>query len=351
MRILFAASPAIAVPCLELLLCADPDWELVGLLTNPPASRGRHGTPLPSDVAAALLAHTGGPGDRAASVRPGHDDGVSPAVLPPVLSPEKLDAAAREAVAALKPDLLVSFAFGKIFGPRFMALFPLGGINVHPSLLPRWRGATPIPAAILAGDRETGITLQTIAPKMDAGDILEQSRFPLEGTETTAGLSARVAAEAPALLETVLRRYARGEGSGRPQDEAAVTVCPLLSKEDGLIDWSRPAREIGALVRACDPWPLAHTHWEGQGLSILAVEPAPPATQVAAAPPAGSPAPADSAPAAPGTVLGVDKRRGILVQTGDGVLYVRRLQLAARKALDWQSFINGTRGFVGSQLG
>lgn len=345
MRILFAASPAIAIPCLELLLCADPDWELVGLLTNPPASRGRHGTPLPSDVAAALLAHLGGLGDRAASVRPGHDDGVSPAVLPPVLSPEKLDAAAREAVAALKPDLLVSFAFGKIFGPRFMALFPLGGINVHPSLLPRWRGATPIPAAILAGDRETGITLQTIAPKMDAGDILEQSRFPLEGTETTASLSARVAAEAPALLETVLRRYARGEGSGRPQDEAAVTVCPLLSKEDGLIDWSRPAHELGALVRACDPWPLAHTHWEGQGLSILAVDLA------RADAPDLLAVPSDGAPAAPGTVLGVDKRRGILVQTGEGVLFIRRLQLAARKALDWQSFINGTRGFVGSQLG
>ncbi len=345
MRILFAASPAIAIPCLELLLCADPDWELVGLLTNPPASRGRHGTPLPSDVAAALLAHLGGPGDRAAPVRPGHDDGVSPAVLPPVLSPEKLDAAAREAVAALKPDLLVSFAFGKIFGPRFMALFPLGGINIHPSLLPRWRGATPIPAAILAGDRETGITLQTIAPKMDAGDILEQSRFPLEGTETTAGLSARVAAEAPALLETVLRRYARGEGSGRPQDEAAVTVCPLLSKEDGLIDWSRPAHELGALVRACDPWPLAHTHWEGQGLSILAVDLA------RADAPDLLAVPSDGAPAAPGTVLGVDKRRGILVQTGEGVLFIRRLQLAARKALDWQSFINGTRGFVGSQLG
>lgn len=320
MRILFAASPAIAVPCLELLLRDDPDWELVGLLTNPPASRGRHGKLVPSDTAAALLSRSD----------------LSPVRSVPILSPDTLDAAAREAVAALKPDLLLSFAFGKIFGPRFMALFPLGGINVHPSLLPRWRGATPIPAAILAGDRETGISIQTIAPQMDSGDILAQSRFPLDGTETTASLSTRVATEAPALLETVLHRYARGERNGSPQEESSVTLCPLVSKDDGLIDWHRPACQIGAMVRAYDPWPVAHTFWDGQGLSILAADPA---------------TATGEAPAPAGTVVGIDKRRGILVQTGDGVLCVRRLQLAARKALDWQSFINGTRGFVGSRLG
>lgn len=353
MRVLFAASPAIAVPCLRLLMRADPDWTLVALLTNPPAPRGRHGEALPSDVAQALLAATAARGPDQAAVAAAQavvapdQAAAQVAGLPAILWPEKLDAAAREAVARLKPELLVSFAYGKIFGPRFLSLFPMGGINIHPSLLPRWRGATPIPAAILNRDAETGISIQTLAPEMDSGDILARSHFGLDGRETTSSLSARVAEEAPALLEGVLRRIAQGGVAGEKQDPAAVTFCPLIAKEDGLVDWSRSALCIDAMVRAYDPWPIAHTTWESQGLAILES-----AVFEGDIPPCPVPAGAAMDTTRPaGTVLGVDKRRGILVQTGDGVLCVRRLQLQARKALDWQAFANGTRNFIGSTLG
>jgi len=280
------------------------------------------------------------------------EDGIEGAEgFPVLLSPEKLDAAAREAVAALKPDLLVSFAYGRIFGPKFLSLCPLGGINIHPSLLPRWRGATPIPAAILNRDEESGISIQTLSLKMDQGDILLQTRFPLVGNETTASLSERVAGEAPALLESVLERLAAGDRSARAQDDSAATLCPLITKEDGHIDWSQSARTIEAMVRAYTPWPLAHTSWEGQGLSILEAALYDEEPPMAASAAAGQPAAGEISAGQPGLVMGIDKKRGILIQTGDGVLYARRLHLAARKALDWQAFANGTRGFIGSTLG
>ncbi|MDR2185969.1 MAG: methionyl-tRNA formyltransferase [Treponema sp.] len=323
MRILYAASPAIAVPVLESLV-REPEgfWELAGLLTNPDASRGRRGGPVPSEAAAAAA-------------------GFLTQDL--ILKPEKLDAAAREAVMSLRPDLLVSFAYGRIFGPKFLALFPLGGINIHPSLLPKYRGPTPIPAAILGRDRETGITIQRLAAAMDAGDILLQERFPLSGRETTEDLSETAARRAPVLLRQVLAGLVRGDIQGRPQDNQEASYCSLISKEDGRIDWNRSAADIDAQIRAYTPWPLS---WTTQGDRLLTILEAQPCEKT------GLPAPVPpvSIPVLPGSVLGVDKNRGILVQTGEGVLGITRLQYRTKKALQWQVFLNGAKDFTGSRL-
>jgi methionyl-tRNA formyltransferase len=326
MRILFAGSPAIAVPALESVV--REGFDMAGLLTNPDSPRGRSGKPEPTDCAAAALRFSGNSF--------------------PLLKPEKLDGAAREQTAALKPDILVSFAYGTIFGPKYLALFPLGGINIHPSLLPRYRGPTPIPAAILNRETVTGITIQRLAAEMDSGDILAQEEVPLTGRETTASLSAIMAQKAAGLLPNTLRGIAGGTLQGRPQDHGAATYCSLIEKKDGKIDWSRSAVEIDAQIRAFDPWPLSWTNHppfnEGKPatggeelqLFILKAE----ALEKEAA-----------LSALPGQVLGKDKDKGILIQTGKGILAVSELQYRTKKALDWKAFLNGTRNFIDVRLG
>jgi methionyl-tRNA formyltransferase len=296
---------------------------LAGVLTNPDSPRGRGGRPEPTDVSvvASLFGARG-----AQALRP-----------VPQLKPEKLDALARKAVAALKPDLLVSFAYGRIFGPRFLSLFPFGGINIHPSLLPKFRGATPIPAVILACEQETGVTIQKLAPEMDAGDILAQEIIPLTGRETTASLSGTGAQKGAILLKEVMRSFIAGTLRAVPQ-EGAPSFCSRIAKEDGLIDWTLSAVEIDAHIRAYTPWPLSWTSCHGVNLFILEAAP-----YTGAFPAAGS--------SVPGAVLGAVKAAGILVQTGSGILAVTRLQHQAKKPLDWKSFLNGAKGFPGSVLG
>ena len=319
MRLLFAASPGIAVPALRSAAKAPAgvEFELVGLLTNPDTPRGRHGRPEPTEAAAAVQI-------------------IDPAI--PVLKPEKLDAAAREQAAALKADILISFAYGRIFGPKFLALFPLGGINIHPSLLPKYRGPAPIPAAILNRDRETGISIQRLAMEMDSGGILAQERFSLTGRETTAGLSILAAEKAAEMLPPLLAVIARGTAQELPQNHREASYCSLIAKEAGLIGWNKSALEIDAQIRAYTPWPLCWTMYESQQLFMLKAEPA------------SLPVEARTG-AVPGTVLGIDKRQGILVQTGEGVLAITELQFAAKKVLDWRSFMNGARNFLGVRLG
>jgi methionyl-tRNA formyltransferase len=340
-RILYAGSPAIAVPALEALgdmtLEAEGrrDIGLAGVLTNPDRPRGRRGSPQPTDVGAAAEALS-----RRFAARG----------LPlPVIKPESLKSEARELAAALKPDLLVSFAYGRIFGPRFLALFPLGGINIHPSLLPKYRGPTPIPQAILAGDRETGITIQRLALEMDSGDILVQERMPLNGRETTGALGVLMARKAAELLPPLLRALEAGNPEARPQDHREASYCSLIAKEDGLIDWGGAAPGIDAKIRAYNPWPLSWTCHGKERLYILEAEPygeegcpPVPGKDGTGQNPSGSPA---------GLVLGVDKRRGILVQTGNGVLALKVLQYQAKKALEWRAFLNGARNFIGACLG
>ncbi|MFP3089918.1 methionyl-tRNA formyltransferase [Treponema sp. TIM-1] len=330
MRILYAGSPAIAVPALEVL--ADPALaregvELVGILTNPDKPRGRRGEPEPTEVGKAALALF------PALARRGDGE---PGRLPMLLKPEKLNAPLREQIARLQPDLLISFAYGRIFGPQFLALFPWGGINIHPSLLPKYRGAAPIPQVILNRERETGITIQKLAAEMDAGDILVQEAFPLTGRETTGELSEAAGVRGAALVRSLLSGLSQGLPPGKSQNHGEATYCGLIKKEDGRIDWTLNALLIDARIRAYTPWPLSFTIHEGRELYILRGRPY--------EGPCREPAPP------PGTVLGIDKQAGILIQTGDGIFVAEALQYAAKKALDWRTFINGARDFIGSQL-
>jgi methionyl-tRNA formyltransferase len=263
----------------------------------------------------------------------------------PVLQPERLDADARRRVKELAPEALVVVAYGRLFGPRFLALFPRGGINLHPSLLPRYRGPSPVQAAIAAGDAETGVSIQQIAAEMDAGDLLAQERVAVGEDETAPQLAARLADVGARMLVAVLDRMAGGPVRGEPQDPALATLCRLITKSDGLVAWSETARVIYNRFRAYQPWPGLFTVFRGEHLAIRDCRPA---GDAAGAPPSAAPA---AAPAAPGTVVSMDRAGGLLVQTGAGLLRVTELQLQQKKATDARSFVNGHRDILGAVLG
>lgn len=327
MRVLFAGSPAIAAPALLEIAARH---EIVGVLTNPESAQGRGKEILPTAVEAAAREKLGA--------------GL------PILKPERLDAAARAAIAALAPDILVAFAYGKIFGPKFLALFPRGGINVHPSLLPRHRGSSPIQQAILDRDAETGVSVQALALEMDSGGLYAVERFPLSGGETAATLSERCALIGARLAASVLDDIQDGRAEPRPQ-EGTPTYCRKIAKEDGLIDWTEPAAAIGAKIRAFNPWPQAYSFLDGRRLNLLEAAPA----GAAAAPGAASAASGEASGQAlpnppPGTIIGMDKALGIVVATGEGCLALRKLQFAAKKALAYKEFANGLRGLAGMRF-
>jgi methionyl-tRNA formyltransferase len=317
MKILFAGTPYIAVPALEAIA---ETHTIAGVLTNPDRPKGRGKKPVPSPV-------------KEKAVELGLE----------TIECTKIDASVRKAVKEKGADLLVVAAFGKIFDTGFLDLFPNGGINLHPSILPKYRGPSPIPAAIVSREEQTGVTVQQLALEMDSGDILAQEIIPLNGTETADAITEQAAQIGARLLVTVIADIENGTVKPVPQDDSEATYCRLLKKEDGLIDWNTGAREISAMVRAFFPWPKAYTYFDGRKLDIL--------YGLAS----GQPGPEASGPnansAVAGEVLGIDKRAGILIQTGYGILAVTHLQLEAKKALDWRSFLNGTHGFIGSKLG
>jgi len=316
MRVLFAGSPDIAVPTLRALA---REHQVVGVLTNPESAkgRGRTLTSTPVGVAARELL--------------GSDC--------PVLAPTTLGAAARAEVAALKPEILVAFAYGRIFGPKFLALFPRGGINVHPSLLPHYRGSSPIQQAILDMVPETGVSVQRIALEMDTGDLLCAEKIPLTGRETTGSLSAVAAAKGAELTLAALSAMEEGRDEATPQ-RGQPSWCQKIGKEDGLVDWHLPCAQIDARIRAFNPWPMAYTFLRGQRLNLLESFPYPDGAGLSALP-----------KVPPGTIIRIDKASGgILVQTGSGVLGLRVVQLSARKALPFVQFANGVRDLPGTLL-
>jgi methionyl-tRNA formyltransferase len=310
-RVLFAGSPEFAVPSLTALHRLLP---VVAVLTNPDKPAGRSAQPEPTPVKQKALA-----------------------LNLPVLQPPALDEIFFEQVRALRAELLVVVAFGRIFRREFLELFPQGGINVHASLLPRHRGPSPIAAAILGGDVRTGVTVQRLAPQMDAGDVLGCRALPLDGRETTGSLSRVLAGMGAELLVSTMNDLEHGSGRPVRQNEAEATYCRLVKKEDGRIDWSAGARHIERMVRAYDPWPRAFTSFGARRLNLLA----------------GGVYPERAGPGRgkQGLVLATDNRYGILVSTGGGILYVSSLQLQARKPLDWRSFLNGQKNFIGAHLG
>ncbi len=313
MRVLFAGTPQLAVA--SLLALANSSHTVAAVLTAPdrPRGRGRSLESSPVKAAAQTL-------------------GL------PVLQPESLRSQARETVAAYRPDLLACFAYGRIFGPRFLALFARGALNVHPSLLPRYRGPAPIPAAIRNRDLETGISIQTLALEMDAGDLVLQERIPLTGTETTGSLSELVALRAADLLVQAVDTIADGSAVYTPQDHGTATYTSLLTKEDGRIDWSESAAAIDAQVRALQPWPRARTTFRGQPLTIHRTR----VVDQEAGTAGGN---------RPGRVVRVDRSRGILVETGNGLVALQELQLPSKKPVDWNSFTNGAGPLEDELLG
>lgn len=313
-KIVFAGSPDAARITLEGLFEAQSacGFEIAGVLSNPPSAKGRHKDLIPTPVAAFAA-----------------EKGI------PVFTPEHLDGAAREAISPLGADLLVSFAYGHIFGPKFLALFPMGGINLHPSLLPKYRGCTPVPAAILNRDTETAVTVQSLSLKMDEGDILAQTHVDLKGTETTESLLNYSAEEGARLICDLIKETAAGGKlpAGTPQSgEASYTG--IITKDDAKIDWSEPASVIEAKIRAYYPEPGCWCMENGAPLRILEAKIL-----------EGQSGNEDA-----GKVLDFSKADGILVQTGNGLLAIRKLQRQGKNIMDYKSFMNGARNFLGTVL-
>ena len=335
MKILFAGSPDIAVPSLMAISemeCAESPGQskiqLAGVLTNMDSAQGRKSALMPTEVSVAATALS----------KERVDKGFPPITQ---LKFNSLGSEAREQAALLKCDLLVCFAYGRIFGPKFLSLFPMGGINIHPSLLPRFRGPSPIAAAILAGDLETGISIQTIAAEMDSGLILSQEKIPLSGRETSVSLNDTVALKAAQMLKSLLPGLAGGLIVPQPQIGEPL-YCKMIVKEDGHLDWSQSAAKIDAMVRAYNPWPLCYTGWKGENIFFY---------EGCVFDNIDNDHPVHKMPhKEPGFVLGTERGLGILIQTGHGVYAVSRVQRQAKKVMDWKDFLNGTQDFIGSVL-
>ncbi len=309
LRIVYMGTPAYAVPPLEALV--EAGYEVVCVVTQPdrPAGRGRGLRPPPVKEAALGLGLE--------VWQPGR-----------LRRPEAV-----ERLRALAPDVIVVAAYGEILRPAVLAIPPLGCLNLHASLLPRWRGASPVHAALLAGDGETGVTLMLMDEGMDTGPILAQVREPIRPDDTRGSLTARLAHRAAELLVRELPRWARGEIEPRPQDEARATYTRPLRKADGRIDWARPAVYLERQVRACDPWPGAFTTWKGEVLKVWR-------TRVG-----------DGRPTAPpGTVLGVEGE-ALAVATGEGILLLEEVQRAGRRRVSGAAFARGQRDLRGARLG
>jgi methionyl-tRNA formyltransferase len=241
-----------------------------------------------------------------------------------------------EAAAELKelaPDIIVVAAFGQILPPEVLAIPPHGCLNVHASLLPRYRGAAPIAAAILAGEEQTGVTLMLMDEGMDTGPILAQAECTIEPQDTTGSLSARLAHLGATLLTEALPRWLEGQIGPQPQDDSLATYCQMITKKEGLLDWSLSATDLWLRVRAYHPWPGTYTYWRGKRLRILRARPV-----------TMSPSSEE-----PGQVIRLDD--GAAVVTSTEALLLEEVQLAGKKAMTAQEFVRGQRDFIGSVLG
>jgi len=254
----------------------------------------------------------------------------------PVLQPASLrQPEALAELQALHPDVIVVAAFGQILRPAVLDLPPSGCLNVHASLLPRWRGAAPIPAAILAGDETAGITIMRMDPGLDTGPILRQDSLPIAPDDTSESLGEKLARLGAGLLLRTLPDWLAGKIEPQPQDDALATFAPQLEKEQGHINWSEPADAIARRVRAFHPWPGTFTTWQAAPLRILR------ASAMAGPSPAGESVP-------PGTVVATAE--GPAVATGRGWLRLIEVQPAGKRPMPADAFVRGARGFLGSRL-
>ena len=314
-RILFAGTPEISVPLLRALASR---FHVAGVLTSCDKPSGRSSVPVPSPVKSAAL-----------------ELGL------PVIQFDSLRTEAREAVSSLGADTLVTFAFGRIFGPRFLALFPKGTFNVHPSALPMFRGPSPIQAAISAGLKETAISLQTVGEKMDEGDIWSCLPVILDGTENTQTLTTRVSELAASFVPDVLEDVFAGKKQPIHQ-QGEASYCSMIAKEDGAIDFSRPASEVHSHIRACFPWPKARTSADGKELMITSVWGTFSENEGLELLPEGT---------VPGTVLEYRKDRGLAVACADRAVWLSGFQLPGKKEMGHRDFMNGNRWILSAKLG
>jgi methionyl-tRNA formyltransferase len=299
LRIAFAGTPEFALPALQAL--AGSSHQLTGVFTQPdrPRGRGQRVTASPVKQAAEALGLT-------------------------VLQPESFRTdAARLQLAALNPDAFVVVAYGQILPQAVLELPRFGCINIHASLLPRWRGAAPIQRAILAGDLETGVSIMRMNAGLDTGPILWQERVPIGAADTAGSLHDRLAQLGASALLATLASLAQRELEERPQTSEGALYAPKLSKAEAIIDWAKSTAEIERLVRAFNPWPVAETRFEGEPLRILAAH---------AVPGSGS-----EIHTAPGSVVGV--REGVITVTcGIGRLAITQLQRPGRRPTSASDF-------------
>ena len=335
LKVLFGGSPACAAKALELILkdsamsnsVPEEEYKIVGVLTNPPSAQGRHKELIPTEVEQYAIIWNRARNDNLA-----------------VFTPEHIKQPEREQIASLEPDIFVCFAYGHILGPKFFSLFKFGGINLHPSLLPKYRGATPVNAAILNCDDETGFSIQKMALGMDEGDILYQQKERLTGTETAEQVLKNSALYGGMNITQILRKIAKtGKLPASFPQEGKASYCSIIKKEDGKINWNNSAEKIDAQIRSYTPWPGCFTTSGNLQLKILKARAA---SKVAAQ----DSSVVKNTSAVPGTVLEYNKQRGILIQTGNGVLIATELQWQAKKAMDYKSFMNGARNFIGTVL-
>ena len=317
MRLVFMGTPTYAVPTLEALLNA-PGAQVVGVYTPPDRPRGRGQAVEQTPIKAEAL-----------------NRGL------PVFQPNSLrPASAQGELAALEPDLIVVAAYGKLLPSPVLQLPRHGCLNLHPSLLPRYRGPSPVATALLDGVAATGVSLMLLDEGMDTGPVLAQREYPLSGAETAESLTADLFRLGADLLLDKLDAWIAGSLTAVPQNEAQATITRKLERADGWADWQRPAAELERRRRAFTPWPGLSTNWQGKSLRLLEVAAVENRTLKAGQP-----------TAEPGLVVALDSAEGpVGIATAQGILALQRVQLEGRRAASAAEFLNGYPAFIGSRL-
>jgi methionyl-tRNA formyltransferase len=310
-RIVFLGTPDFSVPSLEALV--DKSFQVVAVYTQPDRRAGRGQQVTSSPVKQFALSR-----------------GLE------VVQIEKFRVAGTiEALAAFSPDLIVVAAFGLLLPPSVLSVPKFGCINVHPSLLARHRGGSPIAGAILSGDKITGVTIMMMDAGMDTGPILNQTGVVVSDEDTTGSLGAKLAEVGARLLVETIPAWLEGRIKPQFQDDSQATYTRVIKKEDGEIDWRLSTKELWRRVRAFDPWPGSYTHWRGSRLKLIKVMPL-----------------YGEKSGEPGTLIALPTPTPatVGVQTGDGVLGLVRLQMEGKRELTAEEFVRGQRDFIGSRL-
>ena len=298
MKVIFAGTPQFAVDTLQRLLHSK--HKIVGVLTQPDRPRGRGLKMMMSPVKLLALNHE----------------------LPIFQAVNLKDSAEVDRLRALQADAMVVAAYGLLLPASVLDVTSFGCINIHPSLLPRWRGAAPIPRTLEAGDKETGVTIMQMDQGLDTGPILLQKKYHVTTDETSETLLGKLAAlGADALIET-LDSLESGTIVPTPQNSSGATYAHKINKEEGLLDWTQPAIILEQIVRAFNPWPVAYTTWQGQNLRIWFAK-----------------AMDDAHEQAPRTLLRIS-REGLDIAAGDGVLRLLQVQEPGGKVLSIADFYN-----------